>query len=72
MASQLFKKAFAANQSTCHYFKISHPSTVVVAGLRGEALTGMRSLASVMHRNVSIGPANSSAHSPTEALSLNK
>jgi hypothetical protein len=73
MASQPFKRAFAANQPTCHYFKISHPSTVVVAGLRGEALTGMRSLASVMHRrNVSIGPANSMAHSPTEALSLSR
>ncbi len=43
MASQLFKRAFAANQPTGHYFKISHPSTVVLAGLRGEALTGMRS-----------------------------
>jgi hypothetical protein len=37
MASQLFKRAFAANQPTCHYFKISHPSTVVLTGLRGEA-----------------------------------
>ncbi|OAH11717.1 hypothetical protein [Streptomyces jeddahensis] len=42
MAAQLFKRAFAASQPTCHYFKISHPSTVVLAGLRGEALTGMR------------------------------
>ena len=72
MASQLFKRAFAANQPTCPYFKISHPSTVVVAGLRGEALTGMRSLASVKHRNVSIGSANSIAHSLTEALSLSR
>ncbi|GGS14314.1 hypothetical protein GCM10010236_80620 [Streptomyces eurythermus] len=70
MASQLFKRAFAANQPTCHYFKISHPSTVVVAGLRGEALTGMRSHSSVNHRNVSFGPASSIAHSPTEAPSL--
>ncbi|MGW5666277.1 hypothetical protein ACWEWG_40795 [Streptomyces sp. NPDC003758] len=45
MASQLFKKAPVANQPTCHYFKISHPSTVVLAGLRGEAFTGMRSRA---------------------------
>lgn len=45
MASQLFKRAFAANQPTCHYFKISHPSTVVLAGLRGEALAGMSSRA---------------------------
>ncbi|MEJ8632651.1 MULTISPECIES: hypothetical protein [Streptomyces] len=43
MAPQLFKRAFAANQPTCHYFKISHSSTVVLAGLRGEALTSMRS-----------------------------
>ncbi|MGC0379772.1 hypothetical protein RKD28_007288 [Streptomyces sp. SAI-229] len=35
MASQLFKKAFAANQPTYHYFKINHLSTVVLAGLRG-------------------------------------
>ncbi|MFJ8157913.1 hypothetical protein [Streptomyces sp. NPDC094468] len=45
MASQLFKRAFAANQPTCHYFKISHPSTVVLTGMRGEALTSMRSRA---------------------------
>lgn len=38
MASQLFKRAFAANQPTCHYFKISHPSTVILAGLGGEPL----------------------------------
>ncbi|GHK01710.1 hypothetical protein SY2F82_35070 [Streptomyces sp. Y2F8-2] len=48
MASQLFKKAFGANQPTCHYLKISHPSTVVLAGLRGEALTGMRSLTALI------------------------
>jgi hypothetical protein len=47
MASQLFERAFAANQPTCHYFQISHPSTVVVAGLRGEDLIGMRSLKGV-------------------------
>jgi len=64
MASQLFKRACAANQPTCHYFKISHPSTVVLAGLRGEALTGMFPRGA----DVSAGPANSSAHSPTKAL----
>ncbi|GAA2494282.1 hypothetical protein GCM10010276_38180 [Streptomyces longisporus] len=48
MASQPFKRAFADNQPTCHHFKISHPSTVVRAGPRGEPLTGMRSLAARM------------------------
>ncbi|MER6075124.1 hypothetical protein ABT187_41270 [Streptomyces sp. NPDC001817] len=43
MASQLFKRALAAHQPTRHYFEISHPGTVVLAGMRGEALTGMRS-----------------------------
>ncbi|GAA2286035.1 hypothetical protein GCM10010415_65430 [Streptomyces atrovirens] len=52
MAYQLSERAFAAHQSTCHYYKISHPSTVVLADLRGEALTGMCFLASVMHRGV--------------------
>ncbi|CAM5352549.1 hypothetical protein SGLAM104S_04137 [Streptomyces glaucescens] len=55
------QRAFAVNQPTCHYFKIKSPQHRSCR-LRGEALTGMRSLASVMHRrNVSIGPANSMA-----------
>ncbi|MGW6732333.1 hypothetical protein [Streptomyces sp. NPDC055013] len=58
MASQLFNRAFAANQPTCHHFKISHPRTVVLTGLGGEAHTCMRSLAALGHKKVSAGPTN--------------
>lgn len=43
MAYQPFNRASAVQGPTCHYCKISHPSTVVPARLRGDAYSTLRS-----------------------------
>jgi hypothetical protein len=41
MTAQLFDGALAADQPTSHHFKISHPGTVVLAGLRRETSSAL-------------------------------